>query len=211
MKNSKSLIKAKAFAWMFFGSTIILLTVSSINQKVDVNKSREDAHASHFIVEKKIEKIVKKTKVERRRTQKNKIAPVLSSSILNSDIAGIDLGLGAFMPESMTGVDERVLGDMNNVVLDGELVDVAPRLKHQVPVVYPSRAKARDIEGYVVLGLLINKEGKVKNVRIIEAEPSGIFEKPAVRTVKSWLFEPAKYKGEAVESWANQTIRFELG
>jgi len=50
-----------------------------------------------------------------------------------------------------------------------------------------------------------------EKTRVIEAEPVGVFEEKALQTVRGWIFEPARFKGDVVESWANQTIRFELG
>ena len=75
---------------------------------------------------------------------------------------------------------------------------------------YPPRAKAKGIEGYVLLSLLISPTGDVERVKVLEANPAGIFEDVAVAGVKTWKFEPASYNGESVRVWAKQRVRFDL-
>ena len=57
-------------------------------------------------------------------------------------------------------------------------------------LVYPRRSLQRGIEEYVKPDITITTEGKVAGVRVIEARPSKIFDKAAIKAVKKLKFEP---------------------
>ena len=75
---------------------------------------------------------------------------------------------------------------------------------------YPPSAKKQGIRGYVVLSVLVDIDGSVDQLQVLESHPSGIFDNAALQGVRAWHFEPAKYQGEAVKVWAKQKIRFDL-
>jgi len=62
----------------------------------------------------------------------------------------------------------------------------------------PKQACDRNIEGYAVAKFNVTSRGKVTNVRIIEAEPRGLFERPMVESLENWLYQSNK-KGKAFE------------
>jgi len=41
------------------------------------------------------------------------------------------------------------------------------------------------------LSFKIDTDGKPANIAVLAAEPKGVFEKEAMRSVKKWRFEPA--------------------
>ena len=129
---------------------------------------------------------------------------------LGSSLSGIDLGLLGFDDGGMAGVDESLLGKTGNAVMTEDLVDVPPRPKSRSSFRYPPSAKKNGIKGYVVLSVLVDTDGSVKQVQVLESNPSGVFDDAALQGVRSWQFEPAKYKGDAVRVWAKQKIRFDL-
>ena len=85
-----------------------------------------------------------------------------------------------------------------------------PKPTLQTAIPYPVRAKAQGMEGYVLLSVLISPTGQVERVKVLEAQPAGVFEAAAEAGVKSWKFEPAQYQGQAVRVWATQRVRFDL-
>lgn len=199
-------IRSIAILWMLVGSAIIFLMLVVMNHFSDRPEKKEKEFTSQFDV-KKPKQIKPKKKVVKKKLKKpSRITPPLMHD-LSSDIAGLDLGLPAFM---LDNTDDSLLGSTSDVVMTSDMVDTAARALSRAPVEYPRRAKAKDIEGYVVVSLLVDKSGKVSTARVVESEPTGVFEDKALQTIKSWLFEPAKYKGKPVDSWVNQTIRFEL-
>jgi protein TonB len=77
--------------------------------------------------------------------------------------------------------------------------------------VYPFHARRRGTEGYVTVQFLVDRAGEVQELSIVEAKPSGVFERSVRKTVPRWRFRPGKKDGRAVETWVRMTIRFELG
>ena len=72
-----------------------------------------------------------------------------------------------------------------------------------VPIVfvqpsYPDRAKARGIEGYVVVGFSVTATGSVVNPVVIEASPPGIFDRSAINAVKKYKYKPKVVDQKAV-------------
>ncbi len=91
----------------------------------------------------------------------------------------------------------------------GEL-DSAPRPIVKMPPMYPYKAKRMEIEGYVRVKFLVDAEGKVSRVSVLEASPGGVFEESVLKTLPTWKFSPGRVVGEPVSSWVTTTIRFEL-
>lgn len=56
----------------------------------------------------------------------------------------------------------------------------------------------------------MDTDGSVRQTQVLESSPSGVFDDAALQGVRSWQFEPAKYKGDSVRVWAKQKIRFDL-
>lgn len=80
----------------------------------------------------------------------------------------------------------------------------------RIPPTYPLRAKRRDIEGWVKVRFVVDKQGRVREVTILEQEPDGVFDKTVRNCVSRWRFEPGTVAGVKVKTVAETTIRFEL-
>mgnify|MGYP001825021686 CR=1 FL=1 len=199
--------RAIAISRMVMGSSVIFIMLVLMNHFSDKPVKEEKQYSAEFEVKKPKQVKPKREPVKKKVLKQAKVVPQIMHE-MNADIAGLDLGLPAFALGDMDA--GGLLGNTDDVVMTSDMVDSAARALKRAPVEYPRRAKAKDIEGYVVISLLIDKSGKVATAKVIESEPVGIFEDKALQTIKTWLFEPAKYKGKAVDSWANQTIRFEL-
>lgn len=128
---------------------------------------------------------------------------------LGSDLGGVDVGLGGFDMDGMGGMEEGE--DDGDLTMTGDTVDQPPEPRARGELPYPPAAKRDGVTGYVVLNLLINAEGEVEKVQVLEAEPEGVFEEAARRAVEDWRFTPARYEGRDVRVWARQRIRFDLG
>ncbi|MEF2146440.1 MAG: energy transducer TonB [Desulfovibrionaceae bacterium] len=89
-------------------------------------------------------------------------------------------------------------------------VDQAPRPLHQTPPEYPSAARQRRQTGSVELRFLVERDGNVSQVEVVKADPPGVFEDSAVRTVRKWRFSPGMRQGEAVRTWVRVPISFNL-
>lgn len=82
------------------------------------------------------------------------------------------------------------------------LVKIKPR--------YPMRAKRRKIEGWVRIGFIITTDGSVRDAKVLEAQPSSVFNSSALRAIKKWKFKPKIVAGKAVEQRVDQVLNFKL-
>ncbi|MBN2645083.1 MAG: energy transducer TonB [Desulfuromonadaceae bacterium] len=126
----------------------------------------------------------------------------------------LDLPLQPELPSLSQGI---VLPDIQRTALaplpsvfDSSQLDQPLQPLAQSPFVYPMRAKRLGIEGSVRVELLVDKQGQVEQVKILDAQPSGFFEQTVERGIRLWRFNPGTVQGEPVRSRVTTTIRFEL-
>jgi len=62
------------------------------------------------------------------------------------------------------------------------------------PPEYPKEAAARGAFGSVTMRLLVNENGDVEAVDVLNAFPKGVFERDAIRALKRWKYEPGEHK-----------------
>lgn len=75
---------------------------------------------------------------------------------------------------------------------------------------YPEAAKAKKIQGFVVVKFVVTKTGEIGEVKIVRSKDLDL-DKEAVRIVKSLPnFIPAKINGEVVDMWYTLPIKFKL-
>jgi protein TonB len=75
--------------------------------------------------------------------------------------------------------------------------DYLPIVK--VAPVYPQRAIDRGIEGYVIVEFTVTKTGAVRDPRVVEYEPSTIFNKAALAAALKFKYKPRVVDGEPIE------------
>ncbi len=90
-------------------------------------------------------------------------------------------------------------------------VDQVPMAIFQVPPDYPYHAKRQGTEGVVSIRFLVTREGAVSSFSVLKATPESIFDEAARRSVLRWKFRPGFKNGEAVNTWVEMDIEFELG
>jgi periplasmic protein TonB len=114
---------------------------------------------------------------------------------------GIEINLGL----------DRLGTDLSaNVVFDAFELDSHPEAILRMRPDWPYRAQQRGIEGVVQVKLLVNKDGSVGEVIILNAQPEGVFEESVRKKVPLWKFRPGQIAGETVASWVVTNIRFEF-
>jgi TonB family protein len=64
----------------------------------------------------------------------------------------------------------------------------------RVPPQYPKKAASLGVFGSVTMRLLINEQGDVEAVDVLNAYPKGLFENDAVRALKRWKYQPGDSK-----------------
>jgi protein TonB len=89
-------------------------------------------------------------------------------------------------------------------------VDVHPTALHPIKPVYPEKGAEQGVEGSVVLLLLIDEAGAVKEAAVVEADPEGVFEESALSAFRAARFAPAQKNGRAVKSRVLIRVTYEL-
>ena len=117
------------------------------------------------------------------------------------DVPTLDLPLSTRLQGSLLSGIEMAQGT-------GPTSAVTPLVR--IPPHYPMKARRRRIEGWVKLEFTITKEGTVKDIRVVEAHPRGIFDQAAMRAISRWKFKPLIIEGTPVEQRAIQVLEFKL-
>lgn len=142
------------------------------------------------------------------RKRSNKPPPPSLSPV--AGLTGLDFGLDAFGTGMGDDLDQ-LLGDVSNVVMTSESVDDPPRPQRTVPPEYPVRARKKGTTGEVRLSLLVGVDGRVRDVRVLSAQPPGVFDQAAIAAVRQWTYTPATYEGQPVATRVTQPVVFDLG
>jgi protein TonB len=87
--------------------------------------------------------------------------------------------------------------------------NIAPPVKiHDVSAEYPPIARAAEVQGVVVLEVVIDAAGAVRDGRVLRSIP--LLDKAALDAVRQWRFEPTLLNGQAVPVSMTITINFAL-
>jgi TonB family protein len=87
--------------------------------------------------------------------------------------------------------------------------DKAPQIVRKVDPTYPETAKRAGLEGKVVVEMGVDREGKVKQVGVLKSD-ADIFNKPASKAAKQFVFTPAYLHNEPVAAWLTYEFQFRL-
>jgi protein TonB len=130
-------------------------------------------------------------------------AQVTKTVIPDMDMPNLDvpLQLNGFKGSALSGLSVKA-GKAKISTNVMPLVRIPPR--------YPIRAANRRIQGWVKLEFTITKEGTVTDAIVVDAKPSSIFNRAALKAIKRWRFKPQIIAGEAYEQRAMQTLEFKL-
>jgi protein TonB len=77
-----------------------------------------------------------------------------------------------------------------------------------VPPQFPDLARQRGIDGWVDLQFLVGTDGGVSDVKIVGAQPAGIFEQAALEALRHWHYQPVTRSGHVVSQRARVRLRF---
>ena len=103
---------------------------------------------------------------------------------------GARIAVAVPTPVVEAGLPSRTIGFGAS---DGEYLPVV-----KVVPVYPQRALARRLEGYVVVEFIVTRTGSVRDVVVVEST-ADIFERPAVEAALKFRYKPRVIDGEPVE------------
>ena len=102
-------------------------------------------------------------------------------------------------------VDDDALPDRNQFIA----YEDPPQPISQPPPVYPEMARKAGVEGMVILHVLVDKEGNVRDVRLIKGIGAGLDES-ALESVRQSKWTPAIQNHKPVAVWVSYPVRFKL-
>jgi len=89
-------------------------------------------------------------------------------------------------------------------------MEAPPSPKKTVSPNYPELARRAGISGTVQLSVHVNEKGQVDAIEVVQSVQKGKdgCDDEAVRAVRKWVFNPAKFNGQGVAVWTNVPITF---
>jgi protein TonB len=78
------------------------------------------------------------------------------------------------------------------------------------PPDYPAAARRRNLEGTVLLEVLVDRHGRAAQVRISRSCGHDLLDRGALKSVQQWRFAPARRMGQPQEMWVQVPVRFQL-
>ena len=158
------------------------------------------------VKQKKPPKKPKPKKAKRRRvTNRNAPpAPMVQTSMSGPSFDLPQLGAG----DLTNDLRDELSKSAKSQVFTADTVDSPPKVAHQVAPEIPMSARRKAITGFVKVRYLINEDGRVERLKVIESKPKGVFESGVLAALGQWTYEPAGYRGESVRVSVVKTFRF---
>ena len=126
----------------------------------------------------------------------NKPAEVPISALSNfMDKRGLDINPDTL--KSLMTTDPVIKNLIKS--FDGEKVTIECSLMGAGALRYPPKARKYKYVGEVIVGFSIGADGKVVDPVILESQPPGIFERSALKYVRSWRYAPPEHEGNNVK------------
>jgi protein TonB len=198
---------------MVLGISSVFGMLIAMNAQSKPAPNIETARERFVAIEKKKQPPRTKRQQVRKRVMKKSAKPLAPIPTLGTSLSGNAFGIPNLINVDLTEENDTSLldnRDLKNMVMTDSTADIPPQPVARTSPEYPQKARARGISGHVTLGLLISDKGEVLRVRVLESSPPGVFEQSAMDAVRSWRFEPARYREQTVKVWARQTLQFKL-
>ncbi len=142
--------------------------------------------------------------------QKARRAAPSPGPMLAAGLAGLDFGLGNGADAAIAGATSALVGEMGGAVMDESSVQSLPTPTERTPPEFPARARSLGQSGHVTLSFVVDLDGSVQDVVVVESAPPGVFDQAAIEAVRSWTFSPGQHEGSPVAVRVRQTLQFEL-
>ncbi len=184
----------------------VLIQRSTTTENVDIEVIENPVQATTSSPPKEIAQPVKKEQV----VPAKAVFGVSRKAMLDESGAGESVKLGNTVT---TAPDTKKLSDddPDSLPIPAEefLVSQMPTLVSEVRVPYPAEAKKRGIQGAVVMDILVDSAGKVRQATLVEGPGFGLNE-AALEAVKGFQFKPALIENRAVAVKVRYAYRFVL-
>ena len=128
---------------------------------------------------------------------------------------GVDEGMGSVEIDLVPALEEiapqeSVVPPMIVQSTGGAITETKPDyFKNQAPA-YPDAARRRGQEGLVLLIVAVDKNGDPQTVEIKKSSGFVLLDDAAVKSVRTWKFQPGRIGSLPVDSHTEVPIRFQL-
>jgi TonB family protein len=116
----------------------------------------------------------------------------------------------AKVQETVTGIEFPAVPQDNGASLPGTLQMAYPRYQLNDPPTYPGLARKRSQQGTVILEVLVTKEGRVDDLKIVTSSNFKLLDRAALSAVRKWSFEPGRRGEEKIPMWVRVPVTFQL-
>jgi TonB family protein len=197
----------QALAISVFGFGLVVLLLNLMNGTMPMGKKKTPETVQFQpkkLKQRRQQKIPKKKVAKKPENRVNSLKPKMNLAFANS---GLDLGIDIL---GLATGDSQLLSRQGGTVMTEDVVDRLPQVQYREAIPYPRAAKEKNVEGHVTVNILVNKEGEVEQVKLLDSRPEGVFDQVTLAAVQSWSFRPAEYKGQFVSVWVKQKLKFQV-
>jgi protein TonB len=139
-----------------------------------------------------------------------KVFGLSRNSLLSDKTGAVEVKAGNTLAKDID--QEKLLpSDADSLPVPAEeyLVTQMPKLKNEVRIPYPPEAKAKNVEGVVVMEILIDDKGKVRQATLLEGPGYGLNE-AAMKAIYDFEFAPAVIEKKTAAVRIRYAYRFIL-
>ncbi|WP_350432653.1 TonB family protein [Shewanella sp. H8] len=137
-----------------------------------------------------------------------KVAPPLTMNLpIMAGVADTPVHQPIFVAPSIDSTPLPSLGPMTMGIKD---VDQPPELLKYIQPQMPIAGRKYKDGGKVLLRLIVEANGLVSQVNILESNPEKVFDDSATQAARKWRFKPAILSGEAVKVFVDVPINFKV-
>ena len=112
--------------------------------------------------------------------------------------------------QSMTSAAALTNRQSDNSAPATALIMAKPLYRQNPAPSYPRKARRRGYEGIVMLKVLVDENGQVDDLMVLESSGYPILDHTALASVRKWLFEPGTEGGIKKKMWVRVPVRFRL-
>jgi protein TonB len=73
---------------------------------------------------------------------------------------------------------------------------------------YPTEARTRNVEGVVVVDILVDTNGKIAETKVLSGPP--MLQQAALDALRRWRYQPAQLNGQVIPIHTKVDINFAL-
>ncbi len=164
---------------------IMQYLIASADPKIDDSKTRKLADI--FMPEREIETNLKEQKPDKV-DDPEEPPPDLDTPDIDMDM---DVDVVNIAPTAQVDISITSSGMATG---DGEYLPIV-----KVAPIYPRRAQSRGITGYCIVEYTVTTSGATRDSRVVDCQPSGLFEKASVKASLKFKYKPRVADGVAIE------------